>query len=241
MKYQWLLLDADGTLFDYDRAEAVALERTFEQMGHEFQPGYAAAYRRINAGVWLAFERGETTQARLRTERFDRLFEAIGVKLDSERFSTHYLRNLAGGAYLLDGAEETIKALQGRVGLALITNGLADVQRPRLARSAIGQYFSALVISEEVGVAKPDPAIFEIAFERMGQPRKERVLIVGDSLTSDIQGGNGFGIDTCWFNPRQEPPRADLLARYEIGHLGELLGLLEITSERVDYGRENPS
>jgi 2-haloacid dehalogenase len=138
MKYQWLLFDADGTLFDYDRAEAVALEQTFAQMGHGFEPGYAEAYRRINGDIWLAFERGEITQARLRTERFDRLFDSIGVELDSELFSARYLQNLSEGTYLMDGAEEVVQTLYGKVGLALITNGLADVQRPRFARSTIG-------------------------------------------------------------------------------------------------------
>lgn len=225
MWYKWMLFDADGTLFDYDRAEVVALQETFLQLGHRFEPEYATAYRRINDEIWLAFEQGKIGQARLRTERFDRLFDVIGAELKSERFSTRYLQNLAEGTYLIDGAEKVIQALHGKVGLLLITNGLADVQRPRFAKSTIGQYFVDPVISEEVGVAKPDPAIFEIAFQKMGAPDKKDVLIVGDSLTSDIKGGNNFGIDTCWFNPAGRSPSQDVGIRYEIADLRELLSL----------------
>jgi 2-haloacid dehalogenase len=226
--YQWLLLDADGTLFDYDRAEMDALRLTFEAAGHPFHPSYAEAYRRINAAIWREFELGQITQERLRTRRFALLFDEAGLDLDLEHFSSAYLCNLALGTHLVDGAEEVLAALRGRVGLALITNGLEEVQRPRLERSTIGGCFDAVVISEEVGAAKPDPAIFDVALARMGHPPREQVLMVGDSLTSDIAGANRSGIDACWFNPAGLPlPQAPgVQVRYEIRELGELLELV---------------
>ncbi len=234
MRYKWLLFDADGTLFDYDRAEAVALQRTFEGLGQGFEPDYAEAYRRINAAIWLDFELGKISQIRLRTERFDRLFAAVGVGLDSKAFSERYLRNLALGTDLVDGAKDVIRALHGRVGLMLITNGLADVQRPRFARSALNGYFAGLVISEEVGAAKPHPHIFDVAFRRMGQPRRDEVLMVGDSLTSDVRGGVDYGLDTCWFNPGRRPRSPDLPIRYEISNLREVLDLVGV-SHKADH------
>ncbi len=228
MKYKWLLLDADNTLFDYDRAEAMALQRTFEQFGHEFQPTYAVAYRRINSEIWLQFEQGKISQARLRMRRFELLFEAIRAESDPLEFGAAYIQNLAQGAYLIDGAERVVKSFVGRVGLVLITNGLKDVQRSRLARSTIGDCFSDIVISEEIGAAKPDARIFQVAFERMDNPKKEDVLIVGDSLTSDIKGGNVFGIDTCWFNPNRLTCDQDVEIQYEIRHLDELWDILGI-------------
>ncbi len=228
MKYTWLLFDADGTLFDYDRAEVVALQRTFEQMGDGFEPGYVRAYRRINADLWRAYERGEIDQVRLRTERFARLSAALGLDLDAAQFSDRYLQHLGQATYLIPGAEEVLAALHGKVGLGLITNGIADVQRSRLGRSTIGGYLSPWIISEEVGVAKPDRAIFEIAFEKMGQPRKEEVLIIGDSLTSDMQGGRNFGIDTCWFNPAGKRRLSPV--RYEIHDLREIPDLVAAPS-----------
>ncbi len=226
MRYRWLLFDADGTLFDYDRAEMTALRRTFKAFGWPFRAEYAAAYRRINAALWRDYEKGRIDQDRLRTERFVRLFEAVGPALDADAFGRRYLTHLAEATFLTDGAEQLLRTLHGRIGMALITNGLADVQRPRFRRSSIGRYLSPWIISGEVGVAKPDPAIFEIAFQAMGNPPKDRVLIIGDGLTSDIQGGNAFGIDTCWFNPKGKPRPPDVALRYEIRDLWEVLELV---------------
>lgn len=227
MKYKWLLLDADGTLFDYDRAEAVALESAFVHFQLGFQAEYAQVYRRINKEIWLAYERGEISQQRLRARRFGLLFEAIDVDLDPVVFSEKYLAYLAEGTYLIEGAEKVVQSLHDRgVGLVLITNGMQEVQRHRVAKSAIGGYFADLVVSGEVGVFKPDRRIFEIALERMGSPKNEDVLIVGDSLTSDIRGGNVAGIDTCWFNPTQQACDQDVEIQYEIRRLDELLTIV---------------
>jgi 2-haloacid dehalogenase len=226
MKYEWVMFDADGTLFDYDKVEVAALESTYEEMGLAYDVAQARVYRQINADMWLDFEQGRISQQRLRTKRFESLFDAAQIECDTEEFSQRYLANLALGTDLVDGAESVVRSLHGRVGLLLITNGLTEVQRPRFARSAVGQYFPKVVISEEVGVAKPDPKIFDIAFEQMGNPAKEDVLIVGDSLTSDIKGGSLYGIDTCWFNPGQQPRDPDLEIRYEIAELAELLEIV---------------
>jgi len=227
LKYKWLLFDADGTLFDYDKAEASALQKTFLMFGLDFEARYAAAYREINSKIWLAFECGEITQKEIRTERFKRLSEAICIDFDPMVFSQIYLRFLGEGAFLIEGVEELLSQLEGAVGLMLITNGLKDVQRSRLAHSTIKHYFSDVVISEEVGSAKPDVGIFEIAFEKMGNPQKAEVLIIGDSLTSDIRGGNRFGIDSCWFNPDGKINNLEVSIQFEIRHLGELPAILE--------------
>lgn len=226
MKYEWLLFDADGTLFDYDRAEGTSLELTFKEFGFGYQPSHADTYRRINSAIWHDFEQGKISQKRLRTRRFETLFEALRIEGDAEAFSTRYLRNLAEGAELIEGAEHVVRTLQGRVGMMIITNGLTDVQRPRFARSVIGDCFADLVISEEVGAAKPHNKIFDIAFEKMQSPRQEEVLIVGDSLSTDIKGGNNYGIDTCWFNPQRGPGKGEVEPTYEIAALGELLSLV---------------
>ncbi len=227
MKYKWLLFDADNTLFDYDKAEGFALRSTFETLGLGYEPRYAKVYGRINGEIWLDFEAGRISQERLRTKRFELLFDAFGIECDPAEFSERYLANLALGTDLIEGAEDVLRSLHGRAGLLLITNGLADVQRPRFGRSTVGHYFSDVVISEEVGVAKPDPAIFEVAFAKMGFPAKADVLIVGDSLSSDIRGGLSYGIDTCWFNPEGKTNGSDMVAHYEIRELGDLLPLLE--------------
>jgi 2-haloacid dehalogenase len=233
MTYRWILFDADGTLFDYDKAEAKALVKSFDEIGYPFEPRYAAAYRQINGQIWEDFEKGLITQNELRVRRFELLFEATSVEADAAVFSDLYLRFLAQGTDLIEGAEEILQVLNGKVGMVIITNGLKDVQRPRLARSTIGHYFDEVVISEEVGSAKPKSRIFDVAFERMGNPAKGEVLIVGDSLTSDIAGGINYGIDTCWFNPGGLPiPQEFEIGQskrigFEIGRLSQLLEILD--------------
>ena len=222
--YNWLLFDADNTLFDYDKAEATALASSFAQFDLDFTLTMGEKYRAVNAQIWHDYEQGAITQQALRTERFRRLFAAIGLEVDCDAFSQQYLVNLASAGHLLDGAEALIKQLSGSYHIAIITNGIADVQRPRLANSPIHQYVEAFIISEELGVAKPDPAIFDAAFAQMDWPEKTAVLIIGDSLSSDMQGGLNYGIDTCWYNPAGQP--ATLPVTYEIQKLAELLPIL---------------
>lgn len=232
MRYDWVMLDADGTLFDYDGAEAAALERSFAAFGLAYAPSHLDTYRQINGEVWQALEDGNMSPARLRTYRFELLAGAIGVSLDPEAFSDAYLRELASCSQLIVGVVETVRQLAAWVRMLVITNGLREVQRPRLARSAIWPYMADVVISEEVGAAKPAPEIFDAAFEKMGRPARERVLIVGDSLSSDIQGGSDYGIDTCWFNPDGAPRSLGVRITYEIARLSELPAIVSDAGRR---------
>ncbi len=225
-RYRWLLFDADDTLFDFGRAEAGALTRTFEQFGLGFDPSYLPVYRQVNREVWQALEAGSISATTLRTRRFELLFEAIGVGDPPDGFGEAYLPNLASQTHLTQDALTVVRALHGSYRLAIITNGLSDVQRPRLARSAIRDYIAEIVISDEIGVAKPEPGIFDAAFLRMGQPRRNEVLLIGDSLTSDIAGGVAYGLDTCWFNPGGATPTGGPASTYRIRCLKELLTLL---------------
>jgi len=227
MKYKWLMFDADGTLFDYYQAEEHALRLTFEQLGHPFAPDYIATYREINHQIWLEFEQGAITQVTLRARRFELLFEAINIQANAQAFSAQYLGNLSNRTDLMEGAEELVRELAEKCKLAIITNGLADVQRPRFKQSRIYPYINAIIISEEVGAAKPRPQIFDVAFAEMDHPAKDEVLIIGDSLTSDIQGGVNYGIDTCWFNPGGKT-NGHLSCTYEISQLNQLLPLLGV-------------
>jgi 2-haloacid dehalogenase len=224
--YRWLLFDADGTLFDFARAETSALARTFAQFDLLLAPDTADIYRRINQQCWQALERAELTPERLPTRRFELLFAAEGIAANAEAFGAAYLANLAQSAYLLDGVIEMLAALRDRYRFAIITNGLALVQHGRLARSAIRDDIAALTISEEVGSAKPAPGIFDAAFASMGDPAKAEVLMIGDSLTSDIQGALDYGIDACWFNPGLLSQPGSLPITYEISRLDELIELL---------------
>jgi 2-haloacid dehalogenase len=228
MRYHWLLFDADGTLFDYDAAEAQALRSAFSDVGLPYQDGALVAYRRFNGAVWSEFEQGSMSAATLRLRRFELLFAELGHDVDVPAFSPLYLGHLAEGVQLLDGAEAVVRALHGRAHMTIITNGLKDVQRPRFARSALDGLFDHVVISDEIGAAKPTAAFFEHTFDVIGRPPKERVLVVGDSLTSDIRGGNDFGVDTCWYNPAVVPADPRYPPTHEIRSLDELYALVGV-------------
>ena len=195
--YTWLLFDADDTLFDYPAAESGALQTTFEHFGQVYRSEILRIYQIYNRQVWNEFERGEILPQDLRLKRFRLLFDEIQVPLDPQDFSQRYLENLASASDLLPGASDVLEVLSKKYHIALVTNGLKEVQRPRLERSAIHSFIEKVFISEEMGVAKPAPAFFEIVFQELGNPPKSKVLIIGDSLTSDMQGGINFGIDTC--------------------------------------------
>lgn len=225
MSYRWLLFDADDTLFDFPRAEANALQWTLAEAGLPTAPGYFEIYARCNQQVWKEFERGLLTSQELRTKRFQLFFDETGLAGDPQTVSPRYLQNLALGADLLPGAEQLIHSLRPRFRLALVTNGLADVQRPRLQRSALADCFEQVFISEEVGAAKPATEYFAAVFAGLGNPPKAETLIIGDSLTSDMQGGLNYGIDTCWYNPNGKS--TDLPVKYQINHLLELLEILK--------------
>lgn len=228
MAYELILLDADGTLFDYDRAEKNAIETTFRDFGLNYSDSILARYRAVNSALWEELERGIITSADLRVERFRRLLAdireasthtpapAIAPAPDAEALSRRYLHHLAGGSHLIDGAADICRYMAERYDLAILTNGIAEVQRSRLAKSALHDIVPHVVISEEVGLSKPDPRIFEHAMNILGHPRRETVLMVGDSLSSDIRGGADAGIDTCWYNPHGAPCSEGLTPTYEI-------------------------
>jgi 2-haloacid dehalogenase len=224
-RYRWLLFDADNTLFDFDRAEAEALRRTFDQRGIAFDQAWLPVYRRVNGQTWQMLEAGEITPAVLRTRRFELLFAELGVEADAADFGERYLPNLALQPYLTEDARSVVEALHTTHRIAIITNGLGDVQRPRLERSVIREHIAEIVISDEVGCAKPDRAIFDIAFARMGSPARHEVLMIGDSLRSDIAGGIGYRIDTAWYNPLGLPGNAAIRPTYELRRLRDLLDL----------------
>lgn len=226
MKYELLLIDADDTIFDYDRAEAYAFAATCRDLGVDYdEDRHLPVYRRINEGMWKALERGEIDQARLATERFRRTFEELRIEVNAGEFSDRYLGRLGEADFLLPEAQATVEALAKEVSLVLLTNGLSRVQRSRFARSPVTRHFDQIVISDEVGVKKPDPGIFALATEGFDHIGKEAILMVGDSLSSDIRGGVNFGIDTCWYNPRQRPLPEDPRPTYQIDALSHLLEL----------------
>lgn len=223
MKYEVVIFDADGVLFDFERAEKFALEGMMKHYKLEYDPEYHLKhYKEINSAVWDEFERELISAEALKSERFRRFFDRIGMNLNPQEVSLRYMDYLSEAGFLLEGAVEILEGLKEKVRLVLMTNGLSLVQNGRLKQSDLAKYFEEIIISEEIGYAKPNPEIFKIAFEKIKYNNKKKVLMVGDSLKSDVQGGINFGIDTCWFNPMKKENKSGLIPTYEIGKLKEI-------------------
>ena len=224
--YHWLLFDADGTLFDYDQAERAALEQALGQIGIPFEPDYLPAYRRINQSLWQRVETAEITPALVKVRRFELLLAELKAPHSPSALSAAYLECLANCSQLVDGAAHVLAALHARHKIAILTNGLTVVQRGRLARSVIRHHITDIIISEEIGAAKPAKEFFDTAFARLGSPCKHEVLMIGDGWASDIQGAVQYGIDACWYNPARKPRPGNCQITREIASLQELLDWL---------------
>lgn len=225
MPYHWIFFDADNTLFDFDHSEQAALKGALEDFGEVFEAHYHPLYNTINRECWQAFEHGTLNKAQLRTRRFELFFSALKFQFDPEAFAKTYLQHLSQQCALLEGAEALLEKLHPSHALALVTNGLKEVQRPRLARSGLGAFFKTVVVSDEIGHAKPDRAFFDYAFEAIGRPDPKTVLMVGDNINADIRGAAEYGLDTCWFNPSRQASKT-VQPTYEIARLQDLHGVL---------------
>lgn len=221
--YDWILLDADNTLFDFTRCEGEALRLALQDEGIPFAENHHPDYSRINKQCWREFEEKKITKQVLRLRRFELFFESIGVSLDPDEFGQNYLVHLSTAAFLLDGALNLLEYLHKKYHLALVTNGLKEVQRPRLEAGALSSYFDVIIVSDEIGYAKPHTPFFDYTFSRIGRPEKDRVLIVGDNIHADIKGGLDYGVDACWYNPEKEEKPPEINPTFEIRRLRELL------------------
>ncbi len=205
MTYDTLLFDFDHTLFDFDASEATAFTRTMAAHRMPDTPSSAATYQSINRRLWDEVEQGAMAADAVRALRFELLIEAVDGDADADAMADTFVRELGAGGDLYPGAREILDLLSASATLALVSNGLGEVQRARIDRLDIAHYFDAIVISGEVGAAKPGSEIFDITFDQLGNPARSGAVMIGDSLRSDMAGGKNYGIDTCWYNPRQEP------------------------------------
>ena len=234
MAYTALLLDLDHTLLDSDASEVLAFHHALAAAGVADPARYLPTYHEINRALWTQVERGEISPAHLRTTRFARLIDAAGIDASPDALADAFAHGLGAFGELYPGARDLLDALAAdpTVSLALVTNGLSDVQRGRIARLDLARYFRTIAISSEVGTAKPAAAIFDLALAGLGSPPKPSALVVGDSLSSDILGGRNAVLATCWYNPHRRTG-GDGLVDHEITTHEALLGLLR-SSDSAD-------
>ena len=224
---EFLLLDLDDTILDFHKAEHIALSKTLRTLGLEPTEEVLSRYSLINKAHWERLERKELTRPQVLLGRFETLFREYGIEVDPAKCASLYEENLSIGHYFLPGAEEALEALSKKYKLYLVSNGTARVQAGRLKSANISRFFEIIFVSQEVGADKPDITYFERVFARIEGFQKEKAIIVGDSLTSDILGGNNAGIATCWVNPSHAPLKEGIRVDYEIEALSQLPALLE--------------
>lgn len=224
---EFLFLDLDDTILDFRKAERVAVTKTFREFGIEPTEALLHRYHLINKECWEKLERKEWTREQVLVNRFQMVFDEVRVDGDAVRFAERYATNLGIGHYFLPGAEEAVKALHGKYRMFIASNGTASVQAGRLTSANLYRFFEKVFISQELGANKPAPEFFEMAFAQIPGFEKEKAIMVGDSLTSDMLGGIRAGIRTCWVNPDHTPGNPNIRPDYEIENLTQLEALLE--------------
>ena len=224
---EFLLLDLDDTILDFHKAERIAIARTFRDFGVEPTEAVLHRYHLINKSCWERLETGEWTREQVLVNRFGLLFQELGVEVDPTACARAYEKNLSIGHYFLPGALEAVDALSKKYRLFLVSNGTASVQKGRMTSANLYPYFEKVFVSQEVGYNKPAREYFEKVFAQIPGFDRDRAIIVGDSLTSDIQGGINAGIKTCWVNPAHAAAKNGIQPDYEIEALHQLPALLE--------------
>jgi YjjG family noncanonical pyrimidine nucleotidase len=222
IRYEWILFDADHTLFDFDKASEEALAEVLVPYGVDWLDGMYADYKRINVQCWHEHEQGIINRDTLVYERFRRYFDFMQLDLDPIRTQEKYLERLSTKPYLMPGAENLLHSLKECAKLGYITNGMTSVQRKRLQCIDWEKLFDVIVIAGEIGHSKPYFDYFHHTHQLIGNPAHASVLVVGDSLTADIHGGASYGYHTCWYNPEKNTCPPDIKPDYIIRHLDEI-------------------
>lgn len=221
-----VFLDVDNTILDFNKAEAIALEKTLSALSVPHSPEVIRRYSQLNLAQWKLLEQGKLTREQVKVRRYRLLFDELKTDASPEKAARIYEGLLGQGHYFIDGAVEMLQALYGSFHLYLATNGTASVQKSRLKSAEIEPFFEQIFISEELGCNKPETAFFERCFAAIPDFKKEEAVMVGDSLTSDILGGIRAGIRTVWFNKDLNESSGEIRPDHTIKALSELLGLL---------------
>ncbi len=228
-----VLFDLDDTLFDFHKAEKIALTKTLVHFGIDPTEEILALYSTINAAHWKRLELGEISREEVKVGRYRELFKTIGVECDPVKATAYYESMLAIGHYFMPGAPELLEELYRKYRLYIVSNGTAKVQEGRIGSSGIAKYMDGIFISQILGANKPDKQFFDICFAEIPDFSLSETVIIGDSLSSDIKGGINAGITTVWFNPKGIENDNNIKPDYTIKELSEVPGLLSQISAKI--------
>ena len=222
-----VLLDIDDTILDFKACERNAIIKTMEKYGIKATEELINKYSVINKSLWEAFERKEISKPELLVRRFEMFFNPLGVFTNADVINQDYLDLLSNEVFFVEGAVELCKKLKEICKVYVITNAVKKTQEKRLNKSGLLEYFDDVFISEIIGYQKPDIRFFEYVYNSIGMPSKTEMIVLGDSKTSDIQGGINFNITTCWFNKYNYDKHPEIKADYEIKNLLDFLEIIK--------------
>lgn len=224
--YKYLLFDLDDTVLDFEKTENNAIKRVLKKFDIEPSDVATDIYHEINAKGWQKCEKGELSKAELFATRFDEFFKQIGVTADGKLAEEAFEEYLKDGVYFMPEAKRVLKQLYKDYCLILVSNGIAKTQEIRLKNAKIKKYFKGIFVSGDIGFSKPDKNFFDYVLKKMKIEKKEECLIIGNGIYSDVAGGKNSGIDTCWYNFRDEEPDKNIKPTYIINNLEEIVNLL---------------
>ena len=223
MRYDVILMDIDNTLLDFDAGTRDSLAGLLAQFGLELTAEREARFHVVNNRLWTAYEHGEIPKAAIFQRRFAEYLGGLGIEADPLAANETYAQGLRQSAVLMPHCMELLEALKGKCRLFAVTNGVVTTQMPRLEKAGFHRYLEQVFISEAMGCKKPEKTFFDQVFDAIGPVDKSRCILLGDSLTSDMQGGRNAGIATCYLGKDTGDPRCD----YVISDLLEFLDILE--------------
>ena len=222
-----VLLDMDNTVLDFDIAERTAISGAFAELGIPCNEAVLRRYSEINIHYWELMERGIIDRHEVLVGRFRELFTEMGVECDAEAVQENYEDRLCRGHWFMPGAEDMLEKLHKSCRLFICSNGNIRVQNGRIESAGITPYFEKMFVSESMGCGKPTKEFFGLCFSQIEGFERDNCIIIGDSLTSDIQGGINAGIKTCWYNPKGKPINEHIKPDYMISSLDDAASLIE--------------
>ncbi len=221
-----VLLDLDNTLIDFNECARHSIMNIFLELGFTYSEKVFETFICENVKIWKRLEKGEITKAELRANRWNIILGKLGIDYDGTIIEEKFENGVAQGAYAVDGAYELLDYLHPKYKLYIVSNGFRFVQESRLKIGDFRKYFKDIFLSEDIGIQKPAKEFFDYCFEKLEQPQKEDVILIGDSLSADIIGGLNYGIDSIWFNKNGDELPEDIKPTYIVNKLKDIEKIL---------------
>ncbi len=221
-----ILIDLDNTIIDFNECARHSIMGIFEDLGFHYDENVFETFITENVKIWKRLERGEIDKPYLRANRWNIILGKLGIEYDGTIIEERFENGVAKGAYPVEYAYELLEYLYSKYDLYVVSNGFRFVQESRVKIGKFDKYFKELFLSEDIGIQKPDTRFFDYCYEKIDCPPKEELILIGDSLSADIQGGINFDIETIWFNKNNEPQNDTIKPTYTVNHLKEIENIL---------------